>query len=93
MTRPPLLPEEEVDRRLAALPGWTRTGRVLERTFTFAGYPDAVEFVRRTVEPAERLNHHPDMDVRYNRVLVRLSTHDVGGLTALDLALAEALSS
>ena len=88
MARPPRLSDPEIGMRLARLPGWTRTGNAITRRFAFAGFPEAVEFVARLVEPAERLEHHPDLDVRYNKVIVTLSTHDQGGLTAYDFELA-----
>lgn len=88
MARPTRLAEPDIMQRLAKLPGWTRRGDAITRTFTFAGFPDAVAFVRRLVPPAEELEHHPDLDIRYNRVIVTLSTHDQGGLTAYDFDLA-----
>ena len=88
MSRPPRLDDSSITAKLRSLPGWTRAGETIVRTFTFAGFPDAVDFVQRLVEPAESLNHHPDVDIRYNRVVVTLSTHDQGGLTELDLSLA-----
>jgi 4a-hydroxytetrahydrobiopterin dehydratase len=77
-----------VQQRLGALPLWGRAGDAITRTFTFAGFPDAVAFVARLVAPAEAMQHHPDVDLRYNKVVVTLSTHDQGGLTAFDLDLA-----
>lgn len=88
MARPPRLSDPEIETRLARLPGWARTGDAITRSFAFAGFPEAVEFVARLVGPAERLEHHPDLDVRYNKVIVTLSTHDQGGLTAYDFELA-----
>lgn len=88
MSRPSRLSDAEVVTRLEGLPGWSRVGETIAKSFTFAGFPDAVAFVTRLVEPAERLEHHPDIDLRYNRVNVSLSTHDQGGLTAFDFALA-----
>jgi len=85
----PLLSDIEIHRRLATLPGWQRQGDAIRRTFTFAGFPESVEFVRTLVAPAEAMGHHPDVDLRYNRVIVTLSTHDSGGITENDLALAE----
>lgn len=84
----PLLSDIEIHRRLGALPGWQRHGDAIRRTFTFAGFPEAVEFVRTLVAPAEAMGHHPDVDVRYDRVIVTLSTHDAGGITDADLTLA-----
>lgn len=88
MARPARLAESEIAARLADLKGWTRTGDAITRTFTFAGFPEAVAFVRRLVPPAEQLEHHPNLDIRYNRVVVTLSTHDQGGLTGKDFELA-----
>lgn len=88
MSRPSRLDDSAIAAKLRELPGWTRNGESITRTFTFAGFPDAVDFVQRLVAPAESLNHHPDIDLRYNRVLVTLSTHDQGGLTDLDFKLA-----
>ena len=89
MSRPRRLSDQEIAARLATLPGWSRVGDAITKTFVFAGYPEAVACIARTVEPAERLAHHPDLDLRYNRVIVSLSTHDQGGLTSYDFTLAE----
>jgi len=88
MPRPKRLPDADIPTRLADLPGWTRSGDAITRTFQFAGFPEAVAFVTRLVAPAEGMEHHPDIDVRYNKVIVTLSTHDQGGLTAYDFDLA-----
>lgn len=88
MSRPSRLDDIAIATQLEALPGWMRNGNAITRTFTFAGFPQAVDFVQRLVAPAESLDHHPDVDLRYNRVIVTLSTHDQGGLTALDFTLA-----
>lgn len=88
MGRPARLADDVAARRIAALPGWTRSEETITRTFTFKGFPEAVAFVDRIVAPAEAMEHHPDLDIRYNKVLVTLSTHDVGGLTENDFALA-----
>jgi 4a-hydroxytetrahydrobiopterin dehydratase len=89
MGRLPVLSDIEIQRRLGSLAGWQRQGTVLRRTFTFAGFPEAMAFAQTLVVPAEAMNHHPDVDIRYNRVIVSLSTHDSGGITENDLALAE----
>jgi 4a-hydroxytetrahydrobiopterin dehydratase len=88
MGRLPVLSDIEIQRRLATLSGWQRHGDAIRRTFTFAGFPEAVAFVQTLIVPAEAMNHHPDVDIRYNRVVVTLSTHDSGGITANDLTLA-----
>ncbi len=92
MGKMPRLTDDAIAKRLEALPGWTRDGEAIRRTFTFKGFPDAVAFVDSLVAPAESLNHHPDVDIRYNRVIVTLSTHDSGGLTDHDLTLAARIS-
>ncbi len=88
MPKQPLLSDIEIQRQLSALRGWTRRADTITRTFTFAGFPESAAFVQRLVAPAEAMNHHPDVDVRYNKVIVTLSTHDSGGITANDLELA-----
>lgn len=88
MARPTRLSDAEVLQRLGALPLWTRRDDTITRTFTFAGFPDAVAFVQKLVAPAEAMGHHPDVDLRYNRVIIVLSTHDQRGLTAFDFDLA-----
>ncbi len=81
----PRLSDIEIHRALGALPGWSRQGDSIRRSVTFDGFPAAVAFVTRLVPIAEEMHHHPDVDLRYNTVLVTLSTHDAGGITALDI--------
>lgn len=81
-----LLTDAEVARDLAALPGWTRVGNVIERQFVFSGFPAAVAFVQRLVPESEASGHHPDITIHYRRVTVAFTTHDEGGLTARDVA-------
>ena len=88
-----LLEETDIRARLSDLDGWDRTGGTIRKTFTFDGFPDAVGFVDRIVEPAEAANHHPDLDIRYNRVTVGLTTHSEGGLTAKDFDLATTIDA
>ena len=77
-----------LEEALADLPAWTRTGEFLERTFEFSDFDAAMSFVNQVAWAAEKVNHHPDIDIRWNRVRLALTTHDVGGLTSLDLGLA-----
>jgi 4a-hydroxytetrahydrobiopterin dehydratase len=93
MPRPSRLSDNELKRRLASLPLWTREGDAITRTIKCKGFPGAAAFVQRLVEPAEALNHHPDVDVRYDKVIITLSTHDQRGLTELDLTLAEKIDA
>ncbi|MGZ6988293.1 MAG: 4a-hydroxytetrahydrobiopterin dehydratase [Thermoanaerobaculia bacterium] len=88
MTRPKKLSAAEADARLSTLPGWKRTKRKLHRTFTFTDFSEAFGFMSRVALAAEKLNHHPDWANAWNRVTVDLSTHDAGGITALDFRLA-----
>lgn len=93
MSRPSRLTESEIAARLATLPQWEHVGATIRRVFKFGGFPDAVRFIDTLVAPAEALNHHPDVDLRYNRVVVTLSTHDQGGLTAFDFELAKQIDA
>ena len=74
-------------------PQWQHRQNQLTRTFTFkTGFKGAVDFIQELVEPADRLGHHPDLKVSYNRVHITLTTHDAGGLTTLDLKLASIIN-
>jgi 4a-hydroxytetrahydrobiopterin dehydratase len=84
-----VLGDDEVRRRLEALPGWRHEGGALRREFTFdGGFMGSVGFVNRLAEAAERADHHPDLDIRWNRVAVSWSTHSQGGVTENDLRMA-----
>jgi 4a-hydroxytetrahydrobiopterin dehydratase len=82
----PLLSDGQIDAALASLPGWTREGNAIQKTFVFAGFPEAVAFVSRLVPGAEAADHHPDLTINYRRVTVAYSTHSAGGLTEKDVA-------
>jgi 4a-hydroxytetrahydrobiopterin dehydratase len=84
------LSSDEVGTRLGALPGWALDGDEIVKEFSFPGFPDAIAFAVRLGFAAEAAGHHPDLDVRYNKVKVALSTHSEGGLTEKDFALAGA---
>lgn len=83
----PLSPEE-VRRRLGDLPGWKLGDREIFTWYRFDGYPAAVAFLERTVDPAERMNHHPDVEVHERRVRIGLHTWSVDAITEKDFALA-----
>lgn len=85
------LSDLEIQRALGGLPGWSRRGEVLTRTYTLRNFPEVIAFVGRIAEEAERMNHHPDLDIRYNKLTCTLSTHDAGGITTRDLELAAAI--
>jgi 4a-hydroxytetrahydrobiopterin dehydratase len=80
----------EAALQLASLPAWKIDAGELVRTFAFADFKAAMRFVDKLAEAAEEAGHHPDIDIRYNRVRLALMTHDAGGLTAKDFALAAA---
>ena len=86
--RVPKLAEEEIQSRLAALPGWTRQESAIRRTYLFPSFREAIAFVAAVAEAAEEADHHPDIDIRYRTVTLALTTHDVRGLTVKDMALA-----
>jgi 4a-hydroxytetrahydrobiopterin dehydratase len=88
----PLTPSE-VTEKLASLPEWRLAGKDIERTLTFADFPAAIAFVNRVAEAAEKANHHPDIDIRWNKVRLALSSHDIGGLTERDFHLATVIDS
>jgi 4a-hydroxytetrahydrobiopterin dehydratase len=69
--------------------GWTRSGDALVKNFKFATFRDAIVFVNRLATLADDANHHPDIDIRYDKVRVSLSTHDQGGITDKDTGMAE----
>ncbi len=77
---------EDALQRLTGFPGWRLDAGAIVKEYTFAGFPDAVAFVSLLVAPAEAADHHPDLEIHYNRVVVRFSTHSEGGLTAKDFA-------
>ena len=91
MTRPSRLSNEAVQARLCTLKGWTHENDALLREFRFTDFPAAFAFMTRAAMRAEQLDHHPDWFNVYNRVKVRLNTHDAGGVTELDFLLAEAM--
>ena len=76
---------------LRRTPGWERAGAEIRRTYRFRDFREAMGFVNRVAEEAERAGHHPDIDIRYNAVTLALTTHDAGGLTAKDFDLARAI--
>ena len=80
--------EAGIGPALAALPQWKRDGQIISRTYVFKDFPAAMKFVNAVAELAEQAQHHPDIDVRWNKVSLALTTHDAGGLTAKDFALA-----
>ena len=80
----PKLQAAELIRRVAELPGWECAGDRLAKTFRFADYYETIAFVNAVAWLAHREDHHPDLSVHFNRVVVNYSTHDAGGITLND---------
>ena len=85
--------ESEIAARLASVPAWTVENGELVRIFAFKDFRAALAFVNSVGELAEQAGHHPDIDIRYNRVRLSLVTHDANGLTAKDFDLAAKASA
>lgn len=85
--------EKEVDAALKEAPEWALVGEAIQRTYHFPDFAASMRFVNAVAEEAERVRHHPDMLVRYNKVTLTLATHDAGGITARDFALAKTADS
>ena len=90
---PARLSDLEIQRALGSLPGWSRRGDVITKTFTFPKFMDGIDFVVHIAQLADAANHHPDIDIRYTKVVVTLSTHDAGGITQNDLDLAKQIEN
>jgi 4a-hydroxytetrahydrobiopterin dehydratase len=87
------LSDQQITDALAALDGWERDGNAITRTFEFTDFRAAVSFITRMAFYAEELNHHPELSNVYNRVTLRLTTHDAGDkVTDLDAKLARAIN-
>ncbi|WP_306048583.1 4a-hydroxytetrahydrobiopterin dehydratase [Oceaniradius stylonematis] len=89
----PCLTTDELTTALETLAGWTaeEDGKAITRTFKFGTFTQAFAFMTAAALTAEKMDHHPEWFNVYNRVDVRLTTHDSGGVTALDIALAGAM--
>ncbi len=85
------LTDAQIQAALQDLDGWALEDGAVTRTFRFHDFVHAVDFVDRLADVAEQRQHHPDIDIRYNKVTLRLSTHSAGGITQQDLDLAGVL--
>jgi 4a-hydroxytetrahydrobiopterin dehydratase len=88
------LTEKERDAALATLPDWqpSEAGDSITRTFVFADFSEAFGFMARAALAAEKMDHHPDWSNSYKKVVVTLTSHDAGGLSARDIKLAKAMN-
>lgn len=91
MTR--LLDEPEIRERITSVPHWERRGSSITRTFERTDFVAATSFVMAVAMLAERADHHPDIDIRWNKVTLTLSTHSAGGLTDKDFDLARSIDA
>ncbi len=82
------LSEAEVRTALGNLPGWSISGETIERRFEFPDFVHAMKFVNHVAEAAEQANHHPDISISYNEVMLSLVSHDSGGVTQRDIRMA-----
>jgi 4a-hydroxytetrahydrobiopterin dehydratase len=86
-----LLSDIAIQRELGSLNAWSRRGGAIVKTYQFKTFPEAIAFIGRVAEVAEAAGHHPDIDIRYTKIICLLSTHDSGGITQKDLDLARAM--
>jgi 4a-hydroxytetrahydrobiopterin dehydratase len=83
------LTSAQIKKALPSVPDWKKKGAAINRTYQFKDFPAAIKFVGAVAKLAEKEWHHPDIDIRWNKVTLTLSTHDAGGLTKKDFALAK----
>ena len=88
-----LLDEGAVAAALKKMPDWELEGKAIERTVEFEDFAEAVDFVNLVAEVAEDSQHHPEIDIRYSQVILRLTTEDVGGITELDIEMAHRIDN
>lgn len=88
----PVLSGEEIKKLLPTVPGWSLKGKALEREFVLENFVQAMKFVNGVADAANRLDHHPDIFIYYNKVRLSITTHKAGGLTEEDFGLARELN-
>ena len=87
-----VLTDSEIQQALASLPHWQRQGKAIERVYEFPDFKAAMQFVNKVADAAEQANHHPDIDIRYNKVTLALVSHDSGGVTQRDIKMARRIN-
>ena len=83
-----VLTDTEIKEALTSLPGWSLGDKSIVADFSFRDFNDALVFVNSVAQAAEQINHHPDIDIRYNKVKMLLTSHDSGGITRRDTRMA-----
>jgi 4a-hydroxytetrahydrobiopterin dehydratase len=84
----PALTAKQTSLRLKAVSNWSKRGQTILRTFQFEGFLESIDFVNRVAKKAQKADHHPDIDIRFSKVTLKLTTHDEGGITKKDFSLA-----
>jgi 4a-hydroxytetrahydrobiopterin dehydratase len=87
-----VLTDSEIQQALDSLGGWQRQGKAIQRIFEFPDFKAAMQFVNKIADAAEQANHHPDIDIRYNKVTMALISHDSGGVTQRDVKMAKRIN-
>ena len=82
------LTTKQVSLHLKAIPNWSKRAHTILRTFKFEGFLKSIDYVNRIARKAQKMNHHPDIDIRFNKVTLTLTTHEEGGVTTKDFSLA-----
>lgn len=89
----PLLTSEEIQKRLSSLKNWKLVHGEIVRELEFKDFVAAMKFVNQVAEKAEAAGHHPDIDIRYNKVRLALVSHDAGGITEKDFTMAGSIEA
>ena len=84
----PALTTKQIGLHLKAVPNWSKRAQTIFRTFKFDGFLKSIDFVNRIARRAQKINHHPDIDIRFDKVTLTLTTHDEGRITEKDFCLA-----
>jgi 4a-hydroxytetrahydrobiopterin dehydratase len=85
--------DQEIERALAELPGWTREGKLITKTYDLGGFKAAMAMANTVAELADRADHHPDIHILYRRVMLTLTSHDLDAITDRDLRLARQIEA
>ena len=88
-----LLDDQQIKEKLSALDGWERSDDAITKTFERGEFVGSVDFVKSIVEPAEDMNHHPDLELSWDKVKVTITNHAEGGLTESDFELAKRIDA
>jgi 4a-hydroxytetrahydrobiopterin dehydratase len=85
----PVLNTKQIRLHLQAVPNWSKRAQTILRIFKFEGFLKGIDFVNRIAAKTQKMNHHPDIDIRFDQVTLTLTTHDEGGITEKDFTLAQ----